>query len=300
MGVCQITGKIILLILMTAVLCSCKDANIESSRYSKKQAFEKRYDKYSTEESKIIKLHVNKALSLLPSDVGELEIVAVINDYVYQYFVNKNNHGGAAKLLKEGYAICGGSAVTMAEMLYSVNVKSRLAFLIGIPNQGAHSLVEVYFKNGECGLFDPTFGIFWYDHENDKPVSIIKLLEDPKLSNVFLYKSIHKKREKTNEEVIPAREFLQTYQNKPSYKEKYYNPYLCFLKRSGGGVAGEEYKTYVKIPMKPGSLYGNRVGSSEEPSPFNKLALLKNQEGKNISWAYMLGKTGRYNISHIY
>ncbi|MBI5740654.1 MAG: transglutaminase domain-containing protein [Nitrospirae bacterium] len=292
------TGKLIILLLI-AVFAACKDAPTVSLQTGQKQPFEITFDKYSPEEKKVITTHVDKALSLIPPRSGELETAAAINDYVFQYFVNKDNLGNAVKLLNEGHAICGGAAVTMAEMLYSVDIKSRLAFLIGIPTQGAHSLVEVYFRDGTRGLFDPSFGIFWYDYENKKPVSIVDLLAEPELSDIFLYKTINAKRKKTDEAVKPYIGLSQTYQNRKKYKEEYYDPYQCFSKRSGGGVSGEEYTTYVKIPLGPGSSYGDKKGSSET-TPWNKLAVLQNKEGEYISWAYMLGKTGDYNITHVY
>ena len=300
--------NMLFLLIPLLALSGCKDAGspmpvdikTESNAKVEKQNFERAFDEYSVEEKDVVIVHVNKALSFLPNDADELEKAAAINDYVYQYFVNKSNYGNAAKLLKEGYAICGGAAVTMSEMLYSIGIKSRLAFLIGIPNQGAHSLVEVYFSNGTRGLYDPTFGILWYDHRNDMPISITKLLEDPRLSNVFLYKSENKKRDTTEEGIRPSRGFLQTYESRKNYREKYYDPYLSFLKRSGGGVSGEQYKTYVKIPVKPDILYGDKKGNVESAFPWTKLAVLQSQEEEYISWAYMVGKTGVYNISHIY
>ncbi|MBI5740655.1 MAG: transglutaminase domain-containing protein [Nitrospirae bacterium] len=293
-------ARSVLMLLFVIVASGCKDAGTFFSKCEKKESFERQYDDLTSKEKKVVNSHVDRALSLLPPKPGELEIAAAINDYVYQYYIRKDNNGTTAKMLTEGHASCGGAAVTMAEMLYSVNIKSRLAYLVGIPNQGSHSLVEVYFTNGTSGLFDPTYGILWYDKENNRPVSILKLLSDPQLSNLFLYKSINKKRQELKDAVNPSQGFLQTYQNKRSYKEQYYDPYLCFRQRSGGGVAGDDYKTFVKIPMEPGVLYGDKDGSSNVVTPWNKLALLQNKEGKYISWAYMLGEVADYSVSHIY
>ena len=220
-----------------------------------KEEFEVRYDNYSKTDKNIINKHLKLALKNLDNKKDELNVVASINDYLYQYFVYKNNLGTPNQLLKDGYAICGGTAVTMTEMLYAYGIKSRLAFLIGIPNQGAHSLVEVFFKNGQRGLFDPTFGLFWYDVNKNKTISIYELLNNPSLAINMLYETEHKKREKLNDKIKSFTSWKIHYKNKKDYEHSYYDPYLSFLERDAGGVAGEGIKSFVNLELYPSKIY---------------------------------------------
>jgi len=265
-----------------------------------KQDFEKRYDSYTKQEKEFIKTHIDKALSKIGYDADEFDKVAAINDYVYQYFIHKNNYGGAVKLLKDGYAICGGDVLSMAEMLYSIRIKSKYAFLLGIPIQGAHSLLEVYFKDGNRGLFDPTFGIFWYDPKAKRPVSIMELLEDPSICNTTLYKSNYSKRKTVNDPMVVYVDVTKTYSRRIDYKENNYKPCECFSKRTGGGVANEGLSTFVQIPLKPGTVLGEKTWSENSAPPWSTLSVLRDKNGNYISWAYMIGQTMGYDIKHIY
>ena len=176
-----------------------------------KQDFEKRYDEYTEEEKAAILKHVKKALSGVGFHAPELEKAAAINDYIYQYLIHRDNTGSAPKLLQDGYAICGGAVVCMTEMLYAIGIKSKFAYLLGIPDQGAHSLVEVFFGDGNQGLFDPTFGILWYDPERGLPLSMMELLEKPLLVKSTLFKSRNEKRQTASDPVKISEDFASSY-----------------------------------------------------------------------------------------
>lgn len=266
-----------------------------------RQAFEKRFDEYSDHERGVVIANTEKALSKLPSSAGELEKVAAINDYLFQYFILRANEGGGAKLLSDGYAICGGAAVALAEMLYGIGIRCRKAFLIGIPGMGSHGMIEVFFRDGQRGLFDPTFGIFWFNKEKKQILSIAELMENPDLSVKHLQRSIHMKRTAETSLVVTSSGINQTYRSHHVGQDQLpYDPYLCFSTCSGGGIAGEEYMTFVKIPLVPGDLHGLPHGQVDSLHPWYPLARLADENGRFISWAYMLGKSGTYNVAHIY
>lgn len=274
---------------------------LHSDYFLKKQDFEKRYDSYSEAEKSIVLEHVQKALSGIGLDAEELEKAAAINDYIYQYLMLKDNMGGCAKLLNDGYALCGGAVVCMGEMLYSVGIKSKFAFLLGIPGQGAHSLLEVFLNDGSRGLFDPTFGMFWFDRDSKRTVSMMELLKTPSLCNTRLFKSQHKKRETDMDPIKVSTGYLSTYSLQMNYSEEYYDPYACFSQRKGGGVANEGLRTYLKIDLSPGLILGNKDWEPKEGGePWSDLSLLKDKDNRYISWAYMLGQTMGYDVKHIY
>jgi len=152
---------------------------------NKKQDFEHRYERYSDEGKSIIENHVNRAIK--NTDDSEFDLVLAINNYLFQYLILKDHCGSAVEVLSDGHAICGASAYTMCEMLYSLGIKSRKSYLFGIPAQGSHVLVEVIFKDGQRGCFDPTFGLFWYDSKGNKTLSIYELLDNPLLAKTMLY-----------------------------------------------------------------------------------------------------------------
>jgi len=270
------------------------------------QNFEIVYDNYSVDEKSIIEYHVNKSLSHLKSRDSELEIVAAINDYLYQFFILKDILGkGGADFLKDGHSICGGHAVTMAEMLYSLGIKSKLAYLIGIPEQGAHSLLEVYFSDGSQGLFDSTFGVFWYNYDQHQPISIFTLAKKPQLSNLYLYKTIHNKRNTLQQPIQPFYSIKSNYKNRKNYREPYYDPYTSFLVRQGAGVGSGEHQVFVDISMPVDSVYGENYSQHKVDNslpPWQKLSTLQDQTGQYISWLYMLGTIPSLgnNVAHIY
>lgn len=269
-----------------------------------KYNLEQVYQNYSQEDKLLLKSHVDKALSNIKDRNQQLEVVAAINDYLYQYLVNQNvSANNGVQYLKKGYALCHGYAVVMTEMLHSLGIKSRLAYLTGVPIQGAHSMVEVYFADGTQGLFDPSFGTFWYDYKNQKPISILRLLNQPQLSNLYLYKTVNKQRKTFQQEVKPFISLKSNYQNRKNYKEMYYDPYGIFSVRQAGGIADPALENFVQIPIKVGASYGEKEpqASWENANPWDKLSLLQNQQGDYISWVYMLGISGQgHHITHLY
>jgi hypothetical protein len=280
---------------------NCVSKALDTPSSIQKQDFEKRYDSYTEKDKNIIAEHTQKALSGVGSKADELQKVAVINDYIYQYLIMKNNLGGCPKLLSDGYAICGGDVVCMAEMLYRIGIKSKFAYLLGVPKQGAHSLLEVYFKNGDEGLFDPTFGVFWYDERKRRTIPMLELIENPSLVRTTLFKSKHQKRKNTLETVKISKGYLASYGQQPYYSKDTNDYYLIFSQRTGGGIANEGMSTFVKVTLEPGVVLGkNSWKPADGGKPWSALSLLQDKNKHYISWAYMIGQTMGYDIKHIY
>ncbi len=82
--------------------------------------------------------------------------------YVSSALLLKSNGGSATKVLREGYAICGGMSHAFRILCRRAGVPSRYigAFYLR-PIMGSHAISEV-FCGGKWRLLDPTFGIFFY------------------------------------------------------------------------------------------------------------------------------------------
>ena len=74
----------------------------------------------------------------------------------------KNNGGSATKIIREGYAICGGLSHVHRVLCRMVGLPSRYIGAFNLrPIMGSHAISEVYY-GGKWHLLDPTFGLFFY------------------------------------------------------------------------------------------------------------------------------------------
>ena len=77
----------------------------------------------------------------------------------------KNNGGSATKIIREGYAICGGLSHVHRVLCRMVGLPSRYIGAFNLrPIMGSHAISEVYYE-GKWHLLDPTFGLFFYSKE---------------------------------------------------------------------------------------------------------------------------------------
>lgn len=107
----------------------------------------------------------------------------------------------------------------MVELLYQAGIRSRHAALLGVPFQGNHSLVQVYLGHGRPGLFDPTFGVFWYSRRRKRPVPFERLPAHPSVSDRTLYKSVDRKRVAASDPVVPIAGIAAGYTQRAGYNE---------------------------------------------------------------------------------
>ncbi len=93
----------------------------------------------------------------------EAKSIAIMQ-YVSSALTLKNNGGSATKILKEGYAICGGMSHAFRILCRKTGIPSRYigAFYLR-PIQGGHAISEVFY-DGQWHLMDPTFALFYYSN----------------------------------------------------------------------------------------------------------------------------------------
>ena len=77
----------------------------------------------------------------------------------------KNNGGSATKIIKEGYAICGGLSHVFRVLCRRAGIPARYigAFYLR-PIMGSHAISEIFYDDA-WHLLDPTFGIFFYSKD---------------------------------------------------------------------------------------------------------------------------------------
>lgn len=269
------------------------------------QDFEIRVANYKPAELEFLFEHIDLALSKLPEDASEFEKVAAINDYLYQYLLVEVNATGdnAIDVLSQEHAICGGVILTMSEMLYAIGVKSKYAYIYG--GLGAHSMVEVFFSDGTRGLFDPTYGLLYYNPTTHQPISIFDIFENVELSR-HAYYTTHPK-QNINGQITPLSDIFTAYADKDIIGGRIFSgspmdPYAIFSAAEGGGVANEGVANFIEVELHPGTLLGEKewTPDGEWPLPWGKLAAWQREDGTYLSWAYQMGQTLGYDIKHVY
>ncbi|MCE2440987.1 MAG: transglutaminase domain-containing protein [Candidatus Latescibacteria bacterium] len=106
--------------------------------------------------------------SIFPDGTGgltdEQKGIAILR-YAASALELKNNGGSATKIIKEGYAICGGLSHVHRVLCRMVGLPSRYIGAFNLrPIMGSHAISEVYY-DGKWHLLDPTFGLFFYSRE---------------------------------------------------------------------------------------------------------------------------------------
>ncbi|HMB25251.1 MAG: transglutaminase domain-containing protein, partial [Chloroflexota bacterium] len=109
--------------------------------------------------------------------LSEEQISIEILRYVTSALDLKDNSGSATKILREGYAICGGRGVSFETLVRLIGIPARWVNIYGLVSQGGHTVVEVYY-DGQWHLYDPTYGTFFYSKpEYDKSGVVSSLNE---------------------------------------------------------------------------------------------------------------------------
>jgi len=256
-----------------------------------KKSFEEAYDAYSIEQKTAINAAAQNAIGNAGND---LEKAAALTYYVHNTIMRGTDPANNGfDILKNGNGVCGGMSILLAELLYSQNIPSSLAYLRG--GGVAHSMVEAELKNGEHMLLDPYFGVVYYDTKRNKPVGIVELMEYiNRQQKPVLYVK--------NAPATPFSSMKQSFaQEDPSSSGDYHFPAL-FTDADGYGLADSGFTDTIIMPLTPGTSLGNPnwKESTSEPRPWTKLSTLQ-LDGRYLSWAYMLGDTYTgYHIQHSY
>lgn len=91
----------------------------------------------------------------------EAKAIAIMQ-YISSALELKSNGGSTTKILKDGYAICGGMSHAFRILCRKMGIPSRYIGAFNLrPLMGSHAIAEVFYNN-QWHLMDPTFGMFYY------------------------------------------------------------------------------------------------------------------------------------------
>jgi hypothetical protein len=88
--------------------------------------------------------------------------------YVSSSLTSKENQGTATKIIRDGFALCGGKSFVFAALCRKAGLAARYVGSMYMPELRSHAISEVFY-DGKWHLYDPTFGIFFYskpDYDN--------------------------------------------------------------------------------------------------------------------------------------
>jgi hypothetical protein len=124
--------------------------------------------------------------------LSEEDVAVDVTKYISMTFDYKNNLGNATKILKDGYAFCSGMSISHQALMQQAGIPARYISLFGLPTQGGHNLVEVYY-DGDWHLFDPTFGLFFYsspDFDQSGQIPSLHELAGTSIQDWYLFKVV--------------------------------------------------------------------------------------------------------------
>jgi len=111
---------------------------------------------------------LDKTLSTLfpdgVTDPGETEILLLLG-YVSQTLkLSSSNRHLGSEVLAEGHAYCYGMARAFVALCRRMGMPARINSVHNFEYMQAHNMAEVYYDRN-WRLFDPTYGVFFYDKE---------------------------------------------------------------------------------------------------------------------------------------
>jgi hypothetical protein len=102
--------------------------------------------------------------------------------YVSSSLVQRANQGSATKIIRDGFALCGGKSHVLVILCRKAGMAARYVGAMNMPEMRSHAISEVFY-GGRWHMYDPTFGIFFYsspDYDNKGYViSFHDLVSDP-------------------------------------------------------------------------------------------------------------------------
>jgi len=126
--------------------------------------------------------------------LSEEDISIEILRYVSSALTLGSNSGNATKIFRDGYAQCGGRSVGFRSLVQMAGIPARIVNIYGLLNQGAHTLVEVYYAD-QWHLFDPTFALFLYSEEEynySGHIASLHELLDTSMDGWYFFKVVDK------------------------------------------------------------------------------------------------------------
>ena len=261
-------------------------------------AHERRVAGYSAEDRKVLDSHIRTALDGLEDSGDPLVIALALNAYTFDHFKRVSFATGISgvDLLERGEAVCGGMAITIAEMLHASDITNRLTYLVG--GGVAHSMVEARLTGDERVLLDPYHGIAYLDSKvKHRPLSLEQVMSAVAAGRrdiVAVYDG-HRADGNIFAAYVPLGNQV---------REMTDYSLLSFEQAHGAGVSHAGYVHRVVLDLEPGMTLGSTEWKpdSKWPRPWTELSTLKGQDGEYISWAYQLGDnlSMGYRVRHTY
>jgi hypothetical protein len=270
------------------------------------QTWEVDWASYTKTQKQYIESKVAIALSALPPGASDFYKAAALTSFVYQWVHrngNLNTHNGYEVLTQRG-AVCGGMAVTLAEMLMVAGIPSRHYFELGGLNP-AHSMLEAHFRDGTSGILDPYYGVVYYDMKLGRPVGVADLnhyLASGALCSYMCKRGDFLENPAKDPPIQPMRTFLGTYTPTIGNALTFYSYPGVFTNSLQHHLAYDGLPVTVSVPLKPGSVLGQTSWqpSARAPRPWSSLGAATLDDGEFLSWAYVLGFSGGSQVEHNY
>lgn len=118
----------------------------------------------------------------------EEEKSIMILSYVASSISNTPNDGSATKILRDGFALCGGKSNAFVILCRKANIPARYVGSMYMQSLRSHALSEVFYER-KWHLYDATYGIFLYSNRDYDGKGIVlafhDLISDPSAGTMF-------------------------------------------------------------------------------------------------------------------
>ena len=108
--------------------------------------------------------------------------------YIASFFVSAPNDGSATKVIRDGFALCGGKSEALVMLCRKAEMPARYVGSMYMPSLRSHALGEVFY-DGRWHLYDATYGIFLYSNRDydgkGYVISFHDLISNPNAGTVF-------------------------------------------------------------------------------------------------------------------
>lgn len=139
------------------------------------------------EDKALLDERLNVALDRAASASEEEKSIRILR-YIASSIVTAPNDGSATKILRDGFALCGGKSHAFVMLCRKANMPARYVGSMYMPQLRSHALGEVFYGGG-WHLYDATYGVFLYSNqdydEKGYVLSFHELISDPSAGTVF-------------------------------------------------------------------------------------------------------------------
>jgi hypothetical protein len=139
------------------------------------------------EDKAFLEERLSIALDRATSASEEEKSIRILK-YISSSIANKPNDGSATKVIRDGFALCGGKSNAFVMLCRKAKLPARYVGSMYMPSLRSHALGEVFY-GGRWHLYDATYGIFFYSNPDfdgkGYVLSFHDLISDPKAGTVF-------------------------------------------------------------------------------------------------------------------